>query len=147
MKVFRLQSAIYPNIDGKGASSTNLARWNKLGTPLIYTSTSLALAILELLANMDPQEVEGFLLWNAILPTEGESPILVPKDWLNDKSATQQAGEDWSSKGGLWSKVPSSLVRNDEENIIINPLATAFSTIQFTQINFTLDPRLSSLRR
>jgi RES domain-containing protein len=52
MVVYRLGSARYTANEGLGASLYG-GRWNRKGTPVIYTAASRALCALEVLANAD----------------------------------------------------------------------------------------------
>src|SRR5207244_10751624 len=46
VRVARICRAKYPDLDGKGAAIAG-GRWNSIGTPIVYTSSCGALAVLE----------------------------------------------------------------------------------------------------
>ena len=54
MRVFRIQNRRYAEsfLDGEGAR-LNGGRWNPVGTPLVYTSTTPELAVLEVMVHAD----------------------------------------------------------------------------------------------
>lgn len=54
MRVFRIQNRRYAAslLDGEGAR-LNGGRWNPVGTPLVYTSTTPELAVLEVMVHAD----------------------------------------------------------------------------------------------
>jgi RES domain-containing protein len=68
MVVYRLGSARYPANEGFGAGLYG-GRWNRKGTPVIYTAASRALCALEVLANAE--ELAGDYVI---------TPIEVPED-------------------------------------------------------------------
>jgi RES domain-containing protein len=57
MRVWRISKAKYAHsaFSGEGARLFD-ARWNFAGTPMVYTSSSLALAAIEYFVHLDPSE-------------------------------------------------------------------------------------------
>ncbi len=134
---------------GEGAKLWG-GRWNPQSTPAIYTSDSLALAILELIVHTDSQED---IMDYVAIPVQFASDRIttwpidkLPNDWasLPISSHTQQFGKRWlDEKQSLIFKVPSAVVPV-EYNFIINPLHPAFKSLKIGQpTNLQFDPRLS----
>jgi RES domain-containing protein len=116
------------DLSGKGAENTG-GRWNRKGTPLLYTSRSRALACLETVVHFDAQELplNRYLVeirvpvaaWDqrAIMTSpppvgwDAEPPGLVSLDW----GATWVAGN-----ASLLAEVPSVIVP-EESNVLVNP--------------------------
>jgi RES domain-containing protein len=117
------------DLSGKGAERTG-GRWNRKGTPLIYTSTSIALACLETLVHLTggmSLPLNRYLVRISVSPTawrkrvifdpaehvgwDAEPPGLVSIDW----------GTQWARSGAsLLAEVPSVVVP-EESNILSNP--------------------------
>lgn len=117
------------DLSGKGAEKTG-GRWNRKGTPLIYASSSIALACLETVVHLTgglPLPLNRYLVQITLSPTawrnrvlfdrtahvgwDAEPPGLVSMDW----------GTQWAHSGKtLLAEVPSVVVP-EESNILINP--------------------------
>ena len=52
----RLAREPFQDLDGEGARLHG-GRWNSVGTPVVYTSSTLALAVLEMLVHVDPEDL------------------------------------------------------------------------------------------
>lgn len=153
MRAFRLMRARYAAaaLEGEGARRYG-GRWNPVGIPLVYCSSSLALAVLELLVHVDPRDVPDDLV--AIQVELGEAavrtlaPSDLPADWLDDSgtAALREAGAAWTredpASSGAVLRVPSVIVP-EESNLLLNPRhpgSAGFSIVK--QSPFRLDPRL-----
>jgi hypothetical protein len=76
MRIWRLCRAPYAAeaFSGEGARRFG-GRWNSRGVPMVYASTSLALAAIELFVNLEPGLApEDLVCLSAILP-EGEPAL------------------------------------------------------------------------
>lgn len=117
------------DLRGIGAKQSG-GRWNRKGTPMVYASTSRALACLETLAHLGSADLPLNRYLIEISPTatdwtarvvfdsaaqvgwDAQPPGLVSLDW----------GTAWSnSRSSLLAEVPSVIVP-EESNILINPL-------------------------
>jgi RES domain-containing protein len=129
MKLFRLSKFKYCNdLSGKGAELAG-GRWNSRGTPILYSSGSLALATTEVAVHIPL----GILPKNYYAITyeiaEGikTKEILMknlPDDWksIPHSNSTQQIGDQFiKSLSSLILKVPSAVIQGDY-NYLINPL-------------------------
>jgi len=139
------------DLSGKGAEATG-GRWNRQGVPMIYASTSIALACLETLVHLGgghslplnrylvrievPQEpwtsrtvfdAAGHAGWDA------EPAGLVSQDW----------GTRWAqAQGSLLAEVPSIVVR-EESNVLINPRRPDLVQLSAVRVRkWSYDPRL-----
>jgi len=150
MKVYRLAKKKYRNdLSGLGAQ-INGGRWNNVGTRMVYTSSSRALACLEMavhiklnrgpknyfiisveipdriIKNLDQRLLKGEK-WNVYPPTE----------------FTQHLGDTFieeNKKAVL--RVPSAVVEG-EYNYLLNPLHRDFNIIKIGEIQpFRWDKRL-----
>ena len=121
LRLYRIASRSHKIFDGTGAAIVG-GRWNQIGTLVIYTSTSLAAAKLELLAHIGfgglPKNysfVEILILDNAQVEIyRGKSP---PENRI--KSVAW--GTSWQMEGKtLLARVPSQ-ASPGEFNFVINP--------------------------
>ncbi len=111
---------------GEGARK-NAARWHKLGTPMVYTSPSLALASVEFFVNLDLQVEQPELV---------AVPATLPDEFIQDRVQERDLPESWRdtpspaclATGMLWFEskrsvaliVPSASVMHDF-NVLLNP--------------------------
>ena len=117
------------DLSGKGAESTG-GRWNKKGTPLLYTSGSIALACLETvvhLGGLSPLPLNRYLVRIDVSKDAWEERVLfdplinIGWDALPEGLVSIDWGTDWAiSMASLLAQVPSVVVP-EEPNIIINP--------------------------
>lgn len=122
-------------------------RWHSQGQRVIYSSSSLALATLELFVNLQKKRQLGRYV---------KSRILIPEEVVAGLEADLVAafvrdpeGFDARSHGDRWLRgvgscvlrVPSRVVP-DEANYLINPLHPDFGKISATTELYVADPRL-----
>lgn len=65
MRVWRIAREVYPLLDGEGARRWG-GRWNSPGTPIVYTASSSALAVLESLVARDEEDAPEDLILASI---------------------------------------------------------------------------------
>ena len=139
------------DLSGKGAELSG-GRWNRKGTPMLYTSSSIALACLESVVHLDggaPLPINRHLVRIAVSsavwrtrvifePTrhvgwDAEPPGLVSMDW----------GTDWVVSGAsMMAEVPLVIVP-EESNILINPHYTGATALHVGKLRkWSYDPRL-----
>lgn len=132
MTVFRIEREKHLEraLSGLGASLAEGFRWNSLGTRLVYTAESRALAVLEVSVHLDISEdlpTDRYYLEIEIPDDIAMQEVHVrdlPAAWnaYPPQLGTQAIGDDFvqeSSAAVL--KVPSSIVPQ-EFNYLINPL-------------------------
>jgi RES domain-containing protein len=146
--VYRLSSSRFPANSGAGAAIHG-GRWNPVGTEVIYTADSHALAALEILAHYAVLP-KDFVITLIRIP-DHMTPIEVsatdlPLGWNDPASPldlTQRIGTDWlaGDKSAIL-KVPSTIIPA-AWNYVLNVAHRDFGSIQFLpSIPFPFDPRL-----
>ncbi len=117
------------DLSGKGAEVTG-GRWNRAGNPVVYASTSRALACLETVVHLnggDPLPLNRYLV-RIVLPETSWAARTVFDSGANVGWDAEPAGRvslDWGSAwlqraDSLLAEVPSVIVP-EEANILINP--------------------------
>jgi RES domain-containing protein len=137
MRVYRIARQRWiTNHDGSGVPN----RWNKRGEKMLYTSSSLALAVLEMLVHLDPDQVPVYM-WEA---------AEIRQEWVSDWDVPlippnpADVGSKWLGQPGgrLALAVPSVIV--PEKNYLLNPNHTDFSAVNWVSPQeLLLDPRLT----
>lgn len=130
MKIWRLCRAPYAAeaFNGEGARRFG-GRWNSRGVPMVYASTSLALAALELFVHLEPgQAPDDLVCISALLPEKEPARTLNPADlpsawWTGSAAAAiRELGDAWiAGRSSLALLVPSVPIRA-EWNVLVNPL-------------------------
>jgi RES domain-containing protein len=149
--VWRIARAPHLALDGEGARLYG-GRWNTEGVPVVYTSQSLSLAVLEYLVHVDPELVPSDLVAAGIdLPDElalgavVEAADFPANDWRTYPAPEWQAelGDMWVADGTfLWLAVPSAVVP-EEYNVLINPRHPRMADVRTISTRpFRFDPRL-----
>jgi RES domain-containing protein len=141
LSVYRVCRSIYTRLDGEGARRVG-GRWNSPGTPVVYTTGSVSLAVLENLVHMASQDYPtGYVVVQATIPDS----IQISKVELNAEfiEETKQAGDSWlASHRSSVLEVPSFVVPG-ESNYLLNPLHPEFRQIVISlPIPFHFDVRL-----
>jgi RES domain-containing protein len=152
MRVYRICKAQYAHdLSGTGAERTG-GRWNKRGTPMVYTSGSRALCVAEIAVHLPLGIIpKDFMVLTIEIPDSlpiGEIfESKLPKDWnsIPHGEETQETGEDFCRKlKYAVLKVPSAVVEG-EFNFLINPRHPDAAKIRVKEVKpFSFDPRLFS---
>lgn len=126
------------DITGTGARLYG-GRWNREGYPLLYTSSNLSLAVLELLANNVRKLIDDTYGYISIEIPDLNIAILntsdLNTDWRNAPYSEQtiNMGTDWIKGGSsLALSVPSAALKQ-EQNLLINPIHPEFSLIKIVE--------------
>ena len=135
---------------GEGARRCG-GRWNSKGVGMIYTSTSLALAVVETFVNLEPN-----LRPDDLVSIQAELPDSVATERLDVKSLPanwhKSRGESLRHFGDEWVRaqktavlyVPSAAVRG-EWNVLLNPAHGDFRKIKIQKPQpFEFDLRMFS---
>ncbi len=139
------------DLSGKGADLSG-GRWNRKGTPMVYTSDSRSLACMETVVHFssgDSLPLNRFLVEVSIPIALWKSRIeLDPADNVGwDAEPPGKVSMDWGTawmrgKTTLLARVPSVIVP-EENNILINPLHPDVSKIAAVKVRkWTYDQRL-----
>ena len=151
MLVYHLGHTRYArSLTGEGAKLHG-GRWNKIGSPCIYTSESKALSVLEYAANVKLEELPSDLSITIYeLPDKSWKTIekgKLPKNWqtIPSPEETKIFGSNLlADKTILAIKIPSIII-SSEFNFILNPLADQFQTIKIIDVHsFGFDKRIKS---
>lgn len=109
-------------------------RWNSKGIPLVYTASSLSLALLEMLVQTDPLPM-FYVAVSAILPKGMAMAVVqmenLPEGWRHPiaPEALKLIGTEWVRSGiSCAMRVPSSVLPQ-ENNYLINPAHPQFNDI------------------
>jgi len=133
---------------GEGARRYG-GRWNSKGFAVVYTSSSISLAILEVLVHIP---IYGILDEYVYIPVEFDQDLVVtlnlddlPDSWNKDPSlqVIKQIGDSWiESQESVILEVPSAIVPT-EKNFLINPAHPDIGKLKIGKpTKFEFDPRL-----
>jgi RES domain-containing protein len=133
--------------DGEGARVVG-GRWNSVGVPVVYVSSTLSLALVEVLVHLPA----GLLGAYAAVPVSfGDAHVValadadLPADWRDvpPPASTQAIGDRFVAEGrALALRVPSVVVPS-ESNYLLNPAHPAFTSLSIgAPVAFPFDPRL-----
>ena len=150
MIVYRFARSIFSrDISGEGAKIFG-GRWNSKGKPVLYTSASISLSLLELLihsASYDEIVVNDLM----IIDTGTDSPGLLEhnklkRGWEKDFEYSKFIGDGFLSENlSLLLSVPSAIIP-EENNILINPLHKDFKKVKIKSVRtFSFDARLFTI--
>lgn len=147
MMLFRFCTKKYSNdITGEGAKLWG-GRWNNVGIPVVYTSTTISLSLLELLIyNALYEELQNNYLMKIEvtgMPENSMNPVRVKKQWQKDVGYSRFIGDSFlTANKNMLLKVPSAIFP-EEYNILINPLHPDFTKIKIISTSrFEFDSRL-----
>lgn len=147
MELYRITQERYADdLSGNGAKLFG-GRWNSEGLPALYTASSRALALLEILAHTPAKMLDAkpYFLVTIFVPDAvsilGTDIKKLPAGWdaPDIKNPTQKAGDVFlSEKKYLLLSVPSVIVF-EERNLILNPQHADFKKVKIInkrRINF-----------
>lgn len=150
-RFYRIASAKYRfDLTGKGAELMG-GRFNGVGTPAVYSATSISLATLELLVHSSQlYPVSHYIMaldLNAacLSMTKSFESNSMSNGWdhLNDLSVSQAFGKHELFESGLLGVIVPSVIVPEQQNLILNPRHPAMSMIEISEIRpLNLDKRL-----
>jgi len=120
---------------------------------MVYASTSLALAAIELFVHLEPNQAPGDLVSIAAELPEGEpalrwdSAVLPPVWWGDEPSPMRELGDGWiRDRRSLAVLAPSVPIRM-EWNVLVNPLHEGMSELKIESAQaFLFDARMFRTR-
>ncbi len=156
LTVFRLGKHVYRDqlFSGQGGLFAS-GRWTPRGRPVVYTSASISLAVLEYTVNYRRRGwVPATVLGRAMIPesvrVETVSIEKLPASWFaaSPPSELQVLGGDWLERGETAVlKVPSAIV-TEEWNYLLNPLHMDFRKFRIAAPKpFDFDQRVARSRK
>jgi RES domain-containing protein len=112
-------------------------RWNSRGVPVVYASTSLALAAVETFVNLEPN-----LQPKDLVSVEGEIPEeveiaqldenLLPGNWYHTRGESLRSfGDEWIRAGKTVALVVPAAAILGDRNVLLNPAHGDFPKIKF----------------
>ena len=148
MIVWRISN--YLDLSGRGGLRAP-ARWHNAGAPVVYTASSPASALLEVLVHLelnDPDHLpDSYQLLRIDVPdstaiAELDEGSLAP-DWRKLLELTRATGDEWLRKStSALLAVPSAIVPHTQ-NYLINPVHRDTRKIKINSYgNFPFDFRL-----
>lgn len=151
MQVWRIARDVHCDtaLDGVGGLMA-AGRWHRRGHPILYTSSSAALAALEVLVHVEPlQAPDDLRLLGLELPDDLVIETLdltqLPDDWrsLPAPESTQFIGSAWlERRSSVALRVPSVVVPM-ESNVLLNPRHPDVTRVQISSNEpFRFDSRL-----
>lgn len=151
MFVYRLYKSAYINdpLSAEGARRAG-GRWNPKGVPILYTSATPELALLEIIAHLNPAFVPAFQLLVLEIPDDHQavSVIDLPTDWQADTpvESVQTYLTDWLLQPSVLTVAVPSAIVSRSRNYLIHTLHPDFHTaVRIVEnIPFAIDTRLLS---
>jgi RES domain-containing protein len=138
------------DLSGKGAEASG-GRWNRVGTPLLYTSSSRALACLETIVHLGSESLPlNRYLVKVTVPISAwkAAKVVDPGKLVGwDAEPAGKASLDWgtgwaAAKSTLLARVPSIIVP-EEQNVLINPAHPDAASVRAVKVRrWVYDGRL-----
>jgi len=151
MLVWRICKAQHiPNaFSGIGAEKYG-GRWNHKGERMVYSSTSLSLAALELFVHLEPDYLPDDLHFVvAVLPDRASAEELkvadLPQNWRDHPAPTslQDLGSAWLRERRSLLLIVPSAANPEEKNVLVNPNHPEITTLSHVSSKpFFFDPRM-----
>ena len=141
MRIWRLCRSPYAAeaFSGQGARRFG-GRWNSRGVPMVYASTSLSLAAIELFVHLEPGQAPSDLVYLSAELPEGEPARTIhaddlATDWWTDNAAvgsgsTRELGDAWIQSGSSLAMLVPSVPIRSEWNVLLNPLHPRVSELK-----------------
>lgn len=145
----RAAYALQPNfdpLDGHGAALYP-GRWNRAGLPMVYTSQTPELAMLELLTKVTPATFGVRMAVEIELPAdarvEDATPVVLEMLLHGKDDDLRKLGSSWALEGrSLALKVPAAVIPVSF-NYLLNPAHARAKELRIVrQVPVSLDPRL-----
>lgn len=148
MLVFRIISKKYANdLSGTGAAIFG-GRWNRKGSPVLYTGESKEIALLEIIVHTPPMLVPDLDILTLEIPDNSITEITtkdLPKNWTDypAPSILARMGEDWIKASKTMAlKVPSCIIHS-ANNYILNCRHIDYKKVKLIEHkDFHFDSRL-----
>ncbi|RWD52360.1 MAG: RES domain-containing protein [Mesorhizobium sp.] len=152
MRLWRLSSLQYANAMDGGYGLLFDGRWNTVGHPVTYATTSPSLCILEKLVHVEDPALLPALAMVAYdvadeIPASHRTIDDLPADRRRQEAMTQHLGDEWlTANDTALLFVPSAIVPiadSPDRNVLINPRHSAAAAVQIARVErFELDIRL-----
>jgi RES domain-containing protein len=145
MRVYRLHRNQRRASDYDG-SLVRPGRWNTSGTPVLYCSSGLALATLEMLVHLEKQQIpDNYVYSYTQLPDMAKPGLIDYRGALQDQESTRRRGQSWLVHGGTLAVCVPSVIIPIENNVLLNPVHDLYQQLSWSEPEpFHFDPRLFS---
>ncbi|TVR84807.1 MAG: RES domain-containing protein [Saprospirales bacterium] len=148
MLVYRIASQKHSDdLTGTGAAMYG-GRWNKKGTPVLYTGESKEIALLETIVHTPPMIVPQLDIVTLEIPDDSIETIeadMLPSNWSTYPAPTvlSEIGEKWVIQAETVAlRVPSCIIHS-ACNVILNCRHKRYSEVKLIdKSNFRFDSRL-----
>ena len=141
--MFAWRISEHADLSGRGGRIA-AARWNHRGDPIVYASEHPALALLEILVNVDAEDLpEDYQLIQIDIPDAVRPKDLTPEgNWREDMTVTRKAWREFCENStGAVLRVPSVIMPSCF-NLLINPSHPNARGIRIASTQrHVLDPR------
>jgi RES domain-containing protein len=134
---------------GEGAFRVG-GRWNSPGVRVVYTSSSVALAVLEVLAYRKARKplTTRHLYRVTIADSDIKrlEPNELPEDWAAypHSTSTQALGDAWVKAGETLALAVPSVLAPSEANVVLNCAHPGFQALELAgPEDFPISPRLT----
>lgn len=149
MLVYRITGKKFAkDLSGTGAAIVG-GRWNKKGTPVLYTGESKEIALLETIVHTPPMIAPDLDILTLEIPDDSITEIKIkdlPRNWVDypAPSILAKIAEDWIIKGETIAlKVPSSVIHSSN-NYILNCRHPDYNKVRLIEhTDFHFDSRLN----
>ena len=150
MLVYRISKTEFiEDLTGTGAKLFG-GRWNNKGVFMLYASVSRALAVLELLAHLDANEIQhhSFSIAEIEIPDDSLKTIslqLLPDNWRTPTAHLylRSRGDAWVSKADSIALTVPSIIIQQEQNVLLNCSHPNFKKVKLKRTyEFSFDRRL-----
>jgi RES domain-containing protein len=148
MQVFRITGKKYAgDLTGTGAAIYG-GRWNKIGSPVLYTGENKEIALLETIVHTPPMLIPKLEILVLEIPDDSITEIKtdrLPKNWKSYPAPTilSEIGERWIAEGKTVAlKVPSCIIHS-AHNYILNCKHPDYPKVKLIErADFEFDSRL-----
>jgi len=148
MLVYRITGKKYASdLTGKGAAMFG-GRWNKKGSPVLYTGENKEIALLETIVHTPPLLIPALVILTLEIPDDSITTIEIkslPENWTVYPAPVvlSEIGERWIKEGKTIAlKVPSCIIHSSH-NYILNCRHPEYSRVRLIDHrNFKFDSRL-----
>ena len=149
MLIWRLCRAIHAEgaFSGEGARRYG-GRWNSHSVPMVYCSSSLALAAIELFVHLEPAQAPDDLVSIPVeLPYDEPARTIAPEElpaaWWTDLLATRALGNAWIRAGSSLALKVLSVPIRAEWNVLLNSQHPRLSELRIDRPRpFIFDARM-----
>lgn len=150
MIVYRITGHKYAgDLTGTGAAMHG-GRWNKKGSPVLYTGENKEIALLETIVHTPPMLVPNLDILILDIPKDSITEIKIdelPKNWTDypAPSILSEISEKWIQKNKTIALKVSSCIIHNTYNYILNCRHPEYSRVNLiSRKKFHFDSRLTS---